>query len=59
MSTKLFAPRAYAVRLPSMSGRRNGQTINPPRMPEIGGMTTKNAQMKEGELALKKPGGTK
>ena len=59
MSKKLFAPREYAIRTPSMSGRRNGATINPPRQPEIGGMTARNADSREPELKLKKPGGTR
>ena len=59
MGTKLFAPRQHAVRLPSMTGRKNGQLINPPRLPEIGGMTERNADQKESDLALKKPGGPK
>jgi hypothetical protein len=57
--TKLFAPKSYPIRTPSMTGRRNGVTINPPRLPEIGGMTTKNADSREPELTLRKPGGTK
>jgi hypothetical protein len=40
-------------------GRRHGQVINPPRMPEIGGMTKSNADKRESELSIKKPGGTK
>jgi len=58
MTTKLFAPKQFPIREPLMTGRRNGRTINPPRLPEIGGMTTRNADHKEAELALKKPGGT-
>ena len=59
MASRLFAPKSYAIRTPDMTGRRNGATINPPRMAEIGGMTRKNADQREPELSLKKPGGTK
>ena len=59
MSKKLFAPKAYPIRDSFMLGSRNGATINPPRLPEIGGMTTRNADQREAELKLKKPGGTK
>ncbi len=59
MAKQLFAPKAYPVRVPSMTGRRNGQTINPPRLPEIGGMTERNADQREPDLTLRKPGGTK
>lgn len=56
---RLFAPRSHPVRTPDMAGRRNGQTINPPRFPEIGGMTKGNADQREPELHLSKPGDTK
>jgi hypothetical protein len=59
MTSRLFAPKSYAIREPLMTGRRNGATINPPRLAEIGGMTTRNADQKEPELRLKKPGGTR
>jgi hypothetical protein len=59
MASKLFAPKSHPVRLPSMTGRRNGQVINPPRLPEIGGMTERNTDQKEPELMLSKPGNTK
>ena len=58
-TTRLFAPRSYPFRTPDMTGRRNGAVINPPRLPEIGGMTKSNAEKKEPELALRKPGGTR
>ena len=58
MAKKLFAPKSYPIREPMMTGRRNGKVINPPRLPEIGGMTTTNADKREPELGLKKPGGT-
>jgi hypothetical protein len=54
-----FAPRSYPVRHPLETGRRHGQVINPPRLPEIGGMTKSNADKRESELSIKKPGGTK
>ena len=59
MAKQLFSPKAYPVRTPGMTGRRNGATINPPRMSEIGGMTENNADKREPELMLRKPGGTK
>ena len=59
MSTKLFAPRSYSIRDAMMTGRRNGATINPPRLPEIGGATKKNMDQRESELHIKKPGGTR
>ena len=59
MATKLFAPKSYPIRTAKDHGRRHGQVINPPRLPEIGGMTPYNADQREPELALKKPGGTK
>ena len=59
MATKLFAPKSYAIRTVKDHGRRHGQVINPPRLPEIGGMTPNNADQREAELSLKKPGGTK
>ena len=59
MAKQLFAPKSYPIREPLMTGRRNGATINPPRLPEIGGLTTKNADQREPELTLKKPGGTR
>jgi len=54
----LFAPKSYSVRLPTDNRRVNGRIINPPRLAELGGMTTKNADHKEAELRIKKPGGT-
>lgn len=56
---KTFAPRNYPVRHPLDVGRRHGQIINPPRMAELGGMTKNNADQREPELKIKKPGGTK
>lgn len=55
----LFKPRKYPVRMPTDNKRRNGAIMNPPRLPEIGGMTKTNADSREPELAIKKPGGTK
>jgi hypothetical protein len=55
---KKFAPKSYPVREPLMTGRRNGRVINPPRLPEIGGMTLHNADQREPELKIRKPGGT-
>ena len=59
MATSLFKPRSYTIRDAMMTGRRNGATINPPRLPEIGGMTENNADKREPELTLRKPGGTR
>jgi len=59
MAKRPFAPRSYNVRTAFDLGRRNGATINPPRLAEIGGMTTKNADQREADLSLKKPGGTR
>lgn len=59
MANKLFAPRSYPVRMPTDNERRNGAIINPPRLPEIGGMKKGNADKRETELSLKKPGGTR
>ena len=54
-----FAPRNYPVRHALDLGRKHGSVVNPPRLPEMGGMTTRNADKKEGELSIRKPGGTK
>ena len=59
MATKFFAPKSFPVRQPTDNSRRHGAIINPPRLPEIGGMTKSNADQKEPELKLKKPGGTR
>lgn len=59
MATRMFAPKFNTVRMPTDNARRNGAIINPPRLPEIGGMTKKNADSREGELNLRKPGGTR
>lgn len=56
---EMFAPRSYAVRQPTDNARRNGAILNPPRLPEIGGMTKHNADQREDSLKLKKPGGTR
>lgn len=58
-NSRLFAPKSYPIRKPSDKGREQGSMINPPRFPEIGGMTTSNADKKEPSMALKKPGGTR
>jgi hypothetical protein len=54
-----FAPRNYPVRHPLELGRKHGQVLNPPRFPELGGMTKNNADQRETELHIRKPGGTK
>ena len=59
MATSLFKPRSYTIRDAMMTGRRNGATINPPRLPEIGGATKGNMVKSEPELTIRKPGGTK
>jgi hypothetical protein len=56
---KLFAPRKFPVRMPTDNSMRNGAVLNPPRLPQIGGMTKSNADQKEGTLTIKKPGGTR
>ncbi len=56
---KLFAPKNYGVRQPTDNNRRHGAIMNPPRLPEIGGMTTRNADRRESDLTIKKPGGTR
>jgi hypothetical protein len=56
MARNLFAPKPFPIRDAFMTGRRNGKTINAPRIPEIGGMTTRNADKNESELVLKKLG---
>jgi hypothetical protein len=58
MASRLFAPKSYPIREPLMTGRRNGKVINPPRLAEMGGLKTTNADQLEAELTLKKPGGT-
>lgn len=58
-NSRIFAPRSYPIRQPTDNSRRNGATINPPRLPEIGGMTKRNAEQREPELTLRKPGGTR
>lgn len=58
MASRLFAPKSYPIREPLMTGRRNGQVINPPRLAEMGGLKTTNADQREPDLKLKKPGGT-
>ena len=59
MGKQLFAPKSYAIRQPTDNARKHGAIINPPRFPEMGGMTKSNADSKEPDLRLKKPGGTR
>lgn len=59
MTIKLFAPRAYPIRQPTDNNRRHGAIMNPPRFPELGGMTSSNADKRDVELTLKKPGGAR
>ena len=59
MASRMFAPKFTTVRQPTDNARRNGAVLNPPRLPEIGGMTKKNADSREGELTIRKPGGTR
>lgn len=59
MATRLFAPRSYPIRKATDNKRRLGAVINPPRLPEIGGMTMGSGDQKEPDLRLKKPGGTR
>lgn len=59
MSSRMFAPKFTSVRMPTDNSRRNGAIINPPRLPEIGGMTKNNAEKREPDLTLRKPGGTR
>lgn len=59
MTIKTFAPRSYNIRHATDVERRNGAIINPPRLAEIGGMKKSNADKREAELSLKKPGGTR
>ena len=56
---KTFAPRSYPIRMATDNNRRMGSIMNPPRMPEVGGMTKGNADQREPELTIRKPGGTK
>jgi hypothetical protein len=58
-NTRLFAPKSYAIRQPTDNARRNGAVLNPPRLPEIGGMTKSNGDQRESSMTIRKPGGTR
>ena len=55
----MFKPKNYPIRKATDNSKRNGQILNPPRLPEIGGMTKSNGDRREDTLSLRKPGGEK
>lgn len=55
----LFKPKNYPARKPTDTKLANGAILNPPRMSEIGGMTSLHKGHHKNGLTLRKPGGTK
>ena len=57
---QLFKPKNYPARKPTDTRLANGAILNPPRMSEIGGLSSlhKGGHTKN-QMTLKKPGGTK
>mgnify|MGYP001608982824 CR=1 FL=1 len=53
-------PSSRGRREPLDNGRMNGRVVNPPRMAELGGLSSprKGNAMKKNNLSIKKPGDT-
>jgi hypothetical protein len=55
----LFRPKHYPARKPTDTRLANGAILNPPRMSEIGGMSSLHKGHYKNDKTLRKPGGTK
>ncbi len=55
--SELFKPSPVGRRGVTENARENGRIVNPPRFPEMGGMTGSNA-VKQNNLRIRKPGGS-
>ena len=55
----LFRPKAYPARKPTDTRLANGAILNPPRMSEIGGMSSTGKAHYRNDKTLRKPGGTR
>jgi len=57
--SELFKPKSYPARKPTDTRLQNGAIRNPPRMSEIGGLSSLKSGQYKNSLTLRKPGGTK
>ncbi len=57
----LFAPKAFPIRDPLDKKSNHGRVTNPPRMSELGGLSSPReakGPFKSGDMHLRKPGDT-
>ena len=59
MANQLFKPKNFPIRKVTDTGKVNGAILNPPRMSEIGGMSSLHKGHHKNSMTLRKPGGTK
>lgn len=58
MSESPFKPRRAPMRTPTSNEKVNGRIHNPPRYPEIGGLTGPGKAFKNNVMKVRKPGDT-
>lgn len=61
MSTGYLKPSSKGKRGELDNARNNGRVVNPPRMAELGGLSSprKRGAMVKNEMSIRKPGDTK
>lgn len=57
MAEGLFKPRgAQTVRRPTDNTQQNGRVINPPRLAQLGGLSSTSKAMSKNNMGIKRPG---
>jgi len=61
MSSNFLKPSSRGRRGETDNARNNGRVVNPPRMAQLGGLSSvkKRGAMSKNELSIRKPGDTK
>lgn len=55
---RLFRPSEKGRRDPVSNEQQNGRITNPPRYPEIGGMSSSGKSVKKNNMSIRRPGDT-
>ncbi len=60
MSSDYLKPSSKGIREPLSNAKMNGRVMNPPRMAQLGGLTSakRKGAMEVNSLKIKKPGDT-
>lgn len=61
MPTDYLKPKSSGIREPLSNAQMNGRVMNPPRMAQLGGLSSpkKKGAMTKNSLSIRRPGDTK